>query len=506
MSIKPLFRIRLYTLFICILLIVLLLPLSSLYLFRIYENELVHQTETELIAQGLILSSLYRQEVGIRDLMDKKYSPVIPTLDLRHTAIRPTRDDGILSDQATDPAAEKAANKILPIMISASRSTLSSMRILDRNGIVVAGTNEMGMDFSHIEEVHSALKGQYTSLLRQRRSKHPNPAFESISRGSSIRVFVAMPVMNKDSVAAVIYLSRSPRNILKALYDERSHIIPAVGFILLITALIAWALSYFIGRPLRLLTHYSTHLNSQEQTDRLPTPIISEFALLTESIQSMVSTIQSRSNYISNFAMHLAHEFKTPLTSIRGAMELLRDHIQDMSHEQRDKFMSNITHDTNRLDKLVSRLLDLARADSLQPGAEATRLTHVLTDLQNRYPAFLPSPSSKDITLKMGEDVLETLLINLIENSLQHGATSINLTAETLGDTVEINVIDNGTGISANNARNLFTPFFTTKREKGGTGLGLVIVQSLLKAYNGTITYIERENGAHFKIMLPILV
>ena len=87
---------------------------------------------------------------------------------------------------------------------------------------------------------------------------------------------------------------------------------------------------------------------------------------------------------------------------------------------------------------------------------------------------------------------------------MQHGATSTALTAQVRPQVLEVHVQDNGEGISPANRDKIFTPFFTTKRSNGGTGLGLEIIASLLKAYGGSIRLGESAAGAAFVLELPL--
>src|SRR3546814_20889480 len=80
----------------------------------------------------------------------------------------------------------------------------------------------------------------------------------------------------------------------------------------------------------------------------------------------MAAAIERRSRYLRDFAHAMSHEFKTPLSGIRGAIELLEDHDATMSAEERRRFLANADADARRLARLVSRLLDLARADMLR--------------------------------------------------------------------------------------------------------------------------------------------
>ena len=117
----------------------------------------------------------------------------------------------------------------------------------------------------------------------------------------------------------------------------------------------------------------------------LPRPVTEEVALLSQSFSEMARSLEHRSEYIRNFAAHVSHEFKTPLTAIQGAIELLEEHSHDMPAEQRARFLHNISLDAERLKRLVDRLLEMARADVLDPAAGRTLLAPLIEGLKSRY-------------------------------------------------------------------------------------------------------------------------
>jgi len=156
----------------------------------------------------------------------------------------------------------------------------------------------------------------------------------------------------------------------------------------------------------------------------------------------------------------------------------------------------------------VNRLLEQARADALQPANERTDIYPILRTLQSDYKdrglfiEFEQKLNAPTLCLNIATVALETVLTNLFENSLQHGADSVMVELRDEESSAVICVQDNGSGISKANQDNIFTPFFTTKRDNGGTGLGLGIVQALLQTWKGSVKLKPSEQGACFELCL----
>lgn len=514
-------RLRLRTLLLLVNFVVLLVPVGGIYAFRVYENELVHQTETELIVQGAFITTLYKKEllehlpknakygvtVSLPPSTDEKYTPILPMLDLSANEVLPPRPDSVNAPEAgAVKAAQDAGKAIAPLLEEASLTTLAGIRVVDVQGIVVAGREEVGHSLAQVEEVQGALKGRYTPVLRQRISKHEAPPLASLSRGTSVRVFVALPVLDGNKVLGAVLLSRAPRDILKALYDERQTLFTVLAIVITITVLLAWMTSYAISRPVHALIAQTRRVARGEKDIKpIAEPVTQELALLSQNITSMANTISERSDYIRNFAMHVSHEFKTPLTAIQGAIELIQEHGPSMQPEQLQKFLANTMKDAERLRQLVTRLLELARADMLQPGEGSCRFAQLGTQLQSDFRdkgLTVNVGNAGNIMLPLPHDIAYMVFGNLLENSRQHGATQVNMVVQQKANALSIIVKDNGRGISPANADKLFTPFFTTRRGQGGTGLGLVIVRSLLAACKGSIRCLPQGQGACFEVSI----
>jgi signal transduction histidine kinase len=499
---------------------VLALPLGSLYFFRIYENELVQQCERELIAQAAALAAGYRllarglqpdgevygKYIPNLPAPDTDYQPIASSLNLFDT-IHSRRPNALPATLPPDPIALKIGRMLWPVMQDTQKITLSGLRLLDANGTVIAGREEVSLSLAHIGEVRQALQGRYTSVIRQRISDQPPPPLYSISRGTLIRLFVAFPIIEQQHLQGVLYLSRSPENILKHLYAVRWRVLAVALIILTLITLLVVVASAAISRPIRELIQQTRRVRQgeQQQLEPLRSPVTQEIAQLSSSFSELANALTERTDYLRRFATHLSHEFKTPLTAMQGALELLQEHADSMPEEQRKRFIDNLLADTLRLRQLVNRLLELARADAIQPNRSTCRLREVINELISRFSdreLEINYANSDEDEVLIAPEVLEMALYNLLENSVQHGAYQVEISVVQSGGRCEILVQDNGKGISAANRDKIFTPFFTTQRDSGGTGLGLAITASLLKAYKGRIELLPSEAGTLFLITL----
>jgi signal transduction histidine kinase len=265
-----------------------------------------------------------------------------------------------------------------------------------------------------------------------------------------------------------------------------------------------------VTRPIEALsaTTHAVAAGRGEVPETPPTAAI-EIRALYQDFRRMAEVLNRRSRYLRDFAAAVSHEFKTPLASIGGAIELLQDHLETMSGEDRDRFLGNIAADNARLSHLVARLLDLARADMARPEADAAadvagvarrvadahadRAFAVLLDL----PAHLPA-------VAVPESTIEAVLTTLADNSRQARARRVAITAHADRLAVTLSVQDDGPGVPAADRERLFELFFTTRRASGGTGLGLPIARSLMEAHGGGLAICESEIGARFEVTLPL--
>jgi signal transduction histidine kinase len=212
----------------------------------------------------------------------------------------------------------------------------------------------------------------------------------------------------------------------------------------------------------------------------------------------MADRLQARLAYISEFAGNVSHEFKTPITTLRGTVELLRDD-DDLPPAQRARFLDNALIELDRLNRLVGGLLTLARAEAAVPSGRVD-LTALARVAAERHRVPLRGEAAPVIG---HAEQLAAAVDNLIDNARRHGGAIVTLTAWSADGAVGIDVEDDGAGISAANLPRVFDRFFTTARDRGGTGLGLALVKAVAIAHGGDVTVTSQPGRTTFRLRLP---
>jgi two-component system, OmpR family, sensor kinase len=279
--------------------------------------------------------------------------------------------------------------------------------------------------------------------------------------------------------------------------------------VFLVTLAVAYVLNRNIAGPINALIVRSDEIarGGRDAIQPLDSYGTREIAMLSQSFLDLAGKLVDRSEYVRSFAAHVSHELKSPLTSIRGAAELMRDDDdeQPMTRIERARFLDNIIADSKRLDLLLARLRELALAETPLP-ADQICAEDICRMLQDRFPnnVIVVAGQSK-IRFALPTEAADVIFGNLAENAFQNGATRLDLTVEIDGKTVKTLVADNGNGVLQVNRDRIFQPFFSTRRLDGGTGMGLEIARTMLASHGGTITLSNAPHqGAAFLITAPI--
>ena len=358
-----------------------------------------------------------------------------------------------LEESRTEELAEQAALVALLIeagtpLIDVEPYVQAGLRRVDASGVVVETNGpRLGADLGELPEVAAALQGRPATAVRS-----------VLPQGGQARVwaFASHPLVD-----GAVVVNRPVRKRRQALEDISSR----PGLVLLLAAAVLLAV---VGGQV--------------------------IARAIDDLERQRRQVEDRLRHNQDFAANASHEFKTPLTTLLGTVELLADD-DEMPAEQRRTFLDNALTDLLRLRRLVDGLLQLARIE----GTET-----ILLDLDEvlRDTARGRAPISGSAGRVPGDAAqLGVALDNLLENGARHGGPNLRIEAWSGPQEAGFDVVDEGSGPVDPRA---FERFFTTSEDRMGTGLGLPLVRAIAEAHGGRAELVASGEGeTRFRVVLP---
>lgn len=213
----------------------------------------------------------------------------------------------------------------------------------------------------------------------------------------------------------------------------------------------------------------------------------------------------------------VAHELRSPLTSVKGFSSTLLRRWDRFTDDQKRLMLQTIEADADRVTRLITELLDISRIDAgrLQVRKQPV---DVYAAIERHIERFVASGYERDRFALSGHesmlpevwadpDRLDQILANLMENAVRHGEGTVSMTVEPTGqgddEAVAVTISDEGEGIPPENYPMIFTRFWHRSR-RGGTGLGLYVVRGLVEAHDGKVGVGQAATGgAEFRFTLP---
>ncbi len=206
----------------------------------------------------------------------------------------------------------------------------------------------------------------------------------------------------------------------------------------------------------------------------------------------------------SDLVATLAHELRSPLTGVKGFVQALLNRWDKLTDEQKRLMLTTASADADRLSRLITELLDVARIDTgrLQLHRRPTDLGRQAVRVHDSIAVATATPIELAIeddlpNIDADPDKVLQVVTNLAENAVRHGRGTVRLRVERLPDDpthLALVVSDEGDGIPDELRQRVFTKFWTGGAA-GGSGLGLYIVRGLVRAHGGTVTIGDRDGG-----------
>ena len=357
------------------------------------------------------------------------------------------------------------------------------------------------------------------------------------SIGNTPLRIITFPVVENNHPAQIVQIASSLEEVEDALNTLFIILIITVPLALMVASLGGQFLAHKALKPVDDITHTARMITSQNLNQRIVPPRVKdEISRLIETFNGMISRLDQSFRQIKQFSSDASHELKTPLTILKGEVEvMLRKERTQQEYQQTLK--SNL-EEINRMSQIVEDLLLLSKADTgqIKLNRGDINLTEILMevvaqmDMLARSKRLALSAANHPEEVHVFGDALRIreLFINLIENGIKYteegGSIRISLQKDfspSLGNQsdrmdkervrfAKIIVSDTGIGISKEDQEKIFNRFFRVdkarSREQGGSGLGLSICKWIVEAHQGEIT-VESElgKGSSFTVRLPSL-
>ena len=308
-------------------------------------------------------------------------------------------------------------------------------------------------------------------------------------------------------------------DVLRAEKEETLNIMYITLAALLVISLIALLMvGYIIYSPLKKITRATSEYAAGNLTYQVEVETEDEFGRLADSMNLMAKELNEMEEYERKFVANISHDFRSPLTSIKGYVEAMMDGTIPV--EFQEKYFNIVLFETDRLKKLTEELLTLNSFGSKRGMLEITSFD-INAVIKNTAASFEGRCTERKISIELlfeswhqpvKADIgkIQQVLYNLIDNAIKFSNDNSSIEVETTvrHEKVFVSVKDHGVGIPKESQKKIWERFYKTDSSRGkdkrGTGLGLAIVKEIIQAHNEHINVISTEGvGTEFTFSLP---
>lgn len=331
-------------------------------------------------------------------------------------------------------------------------------------------------------------------------------------------ISIGIPVFSEKTLVGYMILHTSQTEI-DTLKDDIENIMYMPLFVtILIVGIVLAYLSGTILRPIGKINNAAREFAKGNFEARTGVNRKDEIGELSDSLEYMASELSKLDEYRKNFIANISHDFRSPLTSIKGYLEAMLDGTIPV--EKYDKYLNIVLNESKRLTKLTTGLLELNDFDNYGPILKRTKfdVVDVIRETRNTVEGqceaknidFRINCPAADSTVYADKMKIGQVIYNLVDNAIKFSpkGSNITVTVTEKNEKVFISVKDSGPGIEKDKQNKVFDRFYKTDssrgRDKQGTGLGLSIVKEIVKAHGEQINLISTEGaGSEFTFSLP---
>ncbi|WP_195946420.1 HAMP domain-containing sensor histidine kinase [Faecalibacillus intestinalis] len=290
-----------------------------------------------------------------------------------------------------------------------------------------------------------------------------------------------------------------------------------LGCVFLTGSIVFLVIADIIVKPLTRLTNAIKELSNGNYNVRVDNVGQDEISKLNQGFNQMARQLAKQDETRQKFISDISHEFQTPLTSIQGFANILKE--EDLPKEQRVKYANIILYNSKRLSSLAKNMLQLTLLDREEIELELTnyslveQMNRVISTQENQAMEknieIVFEMPKKEIFIEGDEQRLEQVWTNIISNSIKYTNEGglITITMKKNSKDIEVSIEDTGIGMSKEVVSHIFERFYREDKARNveGNGLGLAIVKSIVDLHHGKIDILSQVDvGTNFIVRLPI--
>lgn len=383
-------------------------------------------------------------------------------------------------------------------------------------GRFVQVLDETGKRSSNIRNVDIPM-----SMETLERVSKGETVFETVTVAKEKIRLVTLPIFEKGRMVGIVQVGSPLEEIEEALRQLLLILLVAVPSVLILAVVGGLFLANKALRPVDEITNTARKIGSSgdlSQRIRLKKKVDDEIGRLAATFNEMIAKVENSFQQIKRFTADASHELKTPLTILRGEIEVGLKRLR--TPEEYQKILASNLEEVKHMSRMVEDLLTLARADmgALELRKEVVDLGGLVREVWEEVRLWA---EDKGVELLFQEDGearvmgdrgrLRQLALNLIDNAIKYTPSGgrVELRVVRDGDEVTFSVADTGEGIPPEDLQRIFERFYRVdkarSRQRGGTGLGLSICKWIAEAHGGKISAeSELGRGSKFHVSLPL--
>lgn len=315
--------------------------------------------------------------------------------------------------------------------------------------------------------------------------------------------FEVQGVLSKRMERLVLYTTVSEINAINRVVFRGGLI--ALIFTSLVTLLIGYLMQKRLTKPVKEIKG-AIEAYKKDKTVRPDIKTKDEFEVLGDDLNQLMNQVNEANERQKIFFQNASHELKTPLMSIQGYAEAIKDGV--VSEDERDASLNIIISESQRLKRIVEEMILLTKLDDVGEKFDF-KMCSLVEIFDNAVMAVKPILTSEGVKLvkNIDEDVIglfdsekmTRVFINLLSNSARYAKSKVTVSIQKKGHLIYVDLMDDGSGFEVGSEELLFDRFY--KGETGGSGIGLALTKTIVERHGGTINAVNNVGmGALFKM------